>query len=164
MIALQIKEIKDFMKKLLMATDFDIFSLVEGSISTYNTFFIDGRVLPEFYSNEEKEENPSLCAEFSSWSKLRPICFELIKGKKTPLAFKFVFHLQSEQASSLFSLPADSNIKAFVLTIKYDGSFLSCTTGASYHTFTLDKSADTLWDKAFTQFLEKKEIGFTFSS
>lgn len=54
MIALQIKEIKDFMRKLLMATDFDVFHLVEGSISTFNAFLIDGRILSEFYSARRK--------------------------------------------------------------------------------------------------------------
>lgn len=42
MIALQIKEIKSFMGKLLGTECFDSFLLEEAVITTYNTFRIDG--------------------------------------------------------------------------------------------------------------------------
>lgn len=44
MIALQIQDVKDFMGKLLLQHTFDAFLVVEGSITTYNTFHIDGRL------------------------------------------------------------------------------------------------------------------------
>ena len=42
MIALQIADIRVFMKKLLLSETFDRFLLLEGSITTFNTFEIDG--------------------------------------------------------------------------------------------------------------------------
>ena len=57
MIALQIKEIKSFMGKLLGTECFDSFLLEEAVITTYNTFRIDGRINREFYSDEEWENN-----------------------------------------------------------------------------------------------------------
>ena len=57
MVALQIQDIKYFMNKLLLSQTFDNFQLVEGSITTYNTFRIEGRVHKDFFTNEELEEN-----------------------------------------------------------------------------------------------------------
>ena len=51
MIALQIKEVKSFMGKLLGTECFDSFLLEEAVITTYNTFHIDGRINREFFSN-----------------------------------------------------------------------------------------------------------------
>ena len=39
-------------------------------------------------------------------------------------------------------------IRALVLNIRYDGEKTVLTTGCAYQTFTMDKSADTVWDKA----------------
>ena len=53
MVALQIQDIKNFMSKLLLSQTFDNFLLVEGSITTFNTFRIDGRLHTAFYTAEE---------------------------------------------------------------------------------------------------------------
>jgi len=55
MIALQIADIKTFMKKLLLSQTFDRFLLLEGSITTFNTFHIDGRLQKSYYTQEEQE-------------------------------------------------------------------------------------------------------------
>ena len=44
MLALQIKEIKPFMAKLLSTETFDSFLLEEAKIQTSNTFIIDGHI------------------------------------------------------------------------------------------------------------------------
>ena len=64
MIALQIKEIKSFMGKLLGTECFDSFLLEEAVITTYNTFRIDGRINREFYSDEEWENKETHPDEF----------------------------------------------------------------------------------------------------
>ena len=96
MIALQIQDIKNFMSKLLLSQTFDNFLMVEGSIKTYNTIRIDGRIHKDFFTNEEKEEHHLEEREFSLWKEVKPFCLELIKGKKTPLGFQFVFQLSKE--------------------------------------------------------------------
>ncbi len=49
MIALKITNVKQFMAKLLGGEDFDSFLLEEATISTYNTFMIDGHQNRDFY-------------------------------------------------------------------------------------------------------------------
>ena len=88
-----ISDLKDFMNKLLLSDTFDYFLLEEGTIITANGFQIDGRVRKEFYTKEEQEDENLCPYEFSLWKDIRPLCFQLIKGKRTPLSFKFVLLL-----------------------------------------------------------------------
>ena len=80
MIALKITNIKQFMGKLLGSETFDSFLLEEASISTYNTFFIDGHQNKDFYTTEEWNDQDIRPYDFSMWKTLRPLCFDLIKG------------------------------------------------------------------------------------
>ena len=45
-----------------------------------------------------------------------------------------------------------SLVKAFTLTIKYDGSNAMLMTGLSTNTFLMDKTPEQLWDDAFRKF------------
>lgn len=165
MISVQITDVKDFMNKLLLKPVFDSFLVVEGSVITYNTFHIDGHLQPDFYTKEEQEEMCLSSRRFSRWQDLRPFCLELIKGKHTPLGFRFTFQLSGEntaklltQTSSSFS-PADVN--GLVLNIRYESSGLFCTTGTSMNLFTLDKTLEQSWDQMVQKFFLKQEIDFT---
>ena len=95
---------------------------------------------------------------------MRPLCFSLIKGTNTPLSFKFILHLTPDAAETMISKSDETIspgfVRSFVVTIRYDGSNITCTTGVSLSGFTLDKTAETLWDKTFLKFLSKKEIRF----
>lgn len=164
MIALKITNVKRFMGKLLAGDAFDCFLLEEASIRTYNTFIIDGHLNRDFYTKEEWEDKQIRPYDFSAWKVIKPICFDLIKGRQTPSAFHFVLHLMPEYAASILQkgdtavLP--QQIKAFVLNIKYDGAALTLVTGTSLHAFLPDKTPDSLWDHAIRQFLTKKEIAY----
>ena len=48
MLALKINDVKEFMNQLLIGETFDHFQLVEASITTFNTFSIDGTLKREF--------------------------------------------------------------------------------------------------------------------
>ena len=164
MIALKITNIRQFMEKFLKGTDFDSFLLEEAVVSTYNTFHIDGHQNRAFYTAEEWEDKELRPYDFSLWKSMRPLCFDLIKGKHTPTAFRFVLHLMPDYADSILrggetSVTADQ-VKAFVLTVKYDGADLTLVTGTAFHTFLPDKTPDALWDAAVKQFLARKEIPF----
>ena len=164
MIALKITNIKQFMSKLLTGEDFDAFMLEEASISTYNTFHIDGHQNRDFYTSEEWEDETIRPYEFSTWQTIRPICFDLIKGTHTPAAFRFVLHLMPKHAQSILS-KGDTTVtlqllKAFVLNIKYDGTDLTLVTGTALHTFLMDKTPDVLWDQTVRQFLSQKGISY----
>ena len=56
MIALQIADIRHFMKKLLLSESFDRFLLLEGSITTFCTFHMDGQLQKTYYTGEEQEQ------------------------------------------------------------------------------------------------------------
>lgn len=164
MIALQISSVRHFMSQLLAGNVFDLFLLEEAVIKTANTFTIDGHINREFYQESAPEDASAPPYDFRPWDEIKGLCFDLIKGKRTPLSFHFVLHLMPEQAESLLTKSGidlrNSNMKALILTIRYDGTAVRLITGTSYHTFTLSKEADTVWDNALEEYLLRKGIDF----
>jgi len=174
MILIKVTDIKHFMKKLLFEneTAFDSFLLSEASITTGNTVTIDGHINKEFYSQEELalleetalENGRIYSSVMSRWSVLKSFCFQLIKGKKTPLSFRFVFYLADENIerflNSVKTALTRADIDGLTLNVKYDGHTLTCTTATSLNLFTLDKSIDRAWDDMVKKFLFKHEIDF----
>lgn len=162
MIALQITSMKQFMNQLLVADTFDSFLLEEAVVSTANTFTIDGHINQEFFYNEESPETQ--IPEFRPWSEIKGLCFDLIKGKRTPLFFRFVLHLMPSKAAILLereNCDVDpSQVKALVLNIRYDGSKAILTTGTAFHTFLLSKELDAIWDRFLQRYLDSKEIAY----
>lgn len=163
MLAIQITSLKTFMNQLLAQDAFDIFLLEEAVISTANTYTIDGHINLDFFSPED-QENGRISYEFQPWSEMKGLCFNLIKGKNTPLYFKFVLHLKPESTATLLEKENCSvelsQIKALVLNIRYENGKAVLTTGTSYHTFVMSKEPDAIWDKALANYLSQKEIGF----
>lgn len=163
MIALQVTSMKQFMNQLLTADTFDSFLLEEAVISTANTFTIDGHMNRDFFRSEEKEP-AALPYEFRPWGEIKGLCFDLIKGKHTPLFFRFVLHLMPEKALELLTREENevdpSLVKALVLNIRYDGTKAVLTTGTAYHTFLPSKEPDMIWDKALMRYLEEKGISY----
>ena len=163
MIALQITSTKTFMNRFLAGDTFDVFLLEEALIQTAVTYTIDGHINTDFFPPEERTSD-NLPYEFQPWSETKGLCFHLIKGKNTPLFFKFVLHLKPEKANALLTgknpLMDISQIKSLVLNIRFDGTKTILTTGTSYHSFRLDKEPDAIWDNAITQFLAKNDIPF----
>lgn len=156
MIILNLKT-KNCMQHLLLKPTFDFFSLIEGEITTYNTFRIDGFIQKKFY-----EEPPAKA--YSSWGDLRDFCFQLIRGKRTPLSFRFILSLPEERFADFLAgqglsvSPAD--IRGLYLNFKYDGTSLKCVTGTSLNIFTMDKSLENLWDDYAEKFFLQQEIDF----
>lgn len=163
MIALQLLEVKDCMHKLLLSDTFDNFSFIDGSITTFVTFTFDGYIHKEYYNTDEQEEL-ILNKEFTTWGEMREHCFQIIKGKNTPLSFKFVLSLSKENTQKLLSrdlptLPLDS-IQGLYMNFQYEKGELECITGTSTKTFTMDKTLDHLWDDVAMKYLKQKEILF----
>ena len=163
MVALQIQDIKIFMNKLLLSQTFDNFLLVEGSITTYNTFRIEGRVHKDFISVEEIEEKNLENRDFSLWKEVKPFCLELIKGKKTPLGFKLTFQLSKENTAKLLASSGitsiqPENISGLLLNIRYDNGALNVITATNLNLFTLDKTLEHAWDDMVKRFLKQQEI------
>ncbi len=168
MLALEIASMKNFMSHLLSQDTFDAFLLEEATINTANCYTIDGHMNEDFFPPEERDSGHIPYA-FRPWSEIKGLCFDLIKGKYTPLYFKFVLQLKPEKTAALLQqangspqehCPELAQVKALVLNIRYDGSKAVLTTGTSYHTFVMDKEADRLWDNALCRYLDAKGIGY----
>ena len=93
MIALSLPEIKDFMNKLLCTDTFGHFLLKEAVILGSVTWSLDGTIQPDFYSSDEADALGLTGLSFLPFEQVRPQCFDLIKGRRTPSYFKFVFLL-----------------------------------------------------------------------
>lgn len=156
MVSFTLANIKDSMTHLLLRSTFDSFSFIEGEIVTFNTFHIDGFIQKKFYATETE------LAEYSPWKNIREYCLYVIKGKRTPLSFRFVLSLAPKHISQLISESGiaadDQSVRGLYLNIIYDGNVLHCVTGTSFSTFTMDKTLEHLWDKTAEQFLMKNGI------
>lgn len=163
MIALKLTNVKACMSHLLLMDTFDSFLLIEGEIMTFNTFKIDGFIQKNFYTSEELEQMGTL-PEYAYWKQLREYCFSLIKGKKTPLGFRFVFSLSTKNIARLIEqnklgLNAD-DIQGLYLNLRYDSTGLQCITGTSFKSFSMDKSLEHAWDNMVQKFFQKKGLDF----
>lgn len=159
MIALSLTEVKECMSKLLLSETFDAFLFVEGEIVTFNTFSIDGYLKKEFF---DESETPT--RDYALWKDVREYCFSLIKGKRTPLSFKFVLGLAETNIEKLL-LQKELNFKpqdvrGLYINLKYDGQKLQCITGTAMNLFTMDKSLEQAWDLMVQKFFTQKEIAF----
>ena len=157
MIILNLKT-KNCMQHLLLRPTFDSFALIEGEITTYNTFRIDGYIHKNFY-----EDAP--LKDYSSWGDLREFCFHIIRGKRTPLNFRFILSLPKEEFEAFLidqEIPSlsHSDIQGLYLNFKYDGTNLQCITGTSLNIFTMDKTLENVWDNYARKFFLNKEIDF----
>ena len=152
------------MNKLLRSEPFDNFLLQEAVISSAANYVIDGRVNQEYFSVEELEDAQIMDYPFLPFSMLRGNCFDLIKGKKTPASFRFVFLLspenQKKTLESLHSSFTEKDIRGFFLNLKYQNLTLTLTTGVSYQIFSMDKSLENEWDKLVIRFLKQQNIAF----
>ena len=161
----QIQDIKDFMKKLLIAETFDGFLLSEASITTYASFQIDGSFHPEYLSSAEAELLSAEQAGFALWRRVRPFFFDLTKGKNTPLRFRIVFRLAPHNVERLIEQAGVSvraeDVDGLFLNIHFDGTALSCTSGASLRVFSLDKSLEHAWDEMLERFFRREGIAQT---
>ena len=166
MTALEIKITKKFMNSLLVSEQFDSFLEEEAVISTFNTFHIDGHIVKDFYDSDELEELKAAgkSLDFSYWRDIRPICFQLIKGKKTPVSFRVILHAAPELIQKIAASEecgaAASLIRSLVLNIRYDNGKVTCITGSSFTTFIMDKSVEKLWDACVCRLLT--EFGLDF--
>lgn len=160
MISVKINNLKDFTSKLFVKEVFDEMYLVSATIQTHSTFQIEGKTNEAFYSDTDA----LAVNEYTYWKLLRPICFEMIKGKQLPCYFKFVLKLTPVQMQELLASDSTWNVNdiaGLFLNIKYEQGCITLTTGTSLKIFTLDKGLEQLFDHYVTQFLEQNSIEYT---
>lgn len=162
MIILSIPNIKNFMSNLFVKDIFDSWLVSEITISTHTTFSINGKLNKEFFTDEELSDIPN--HENSSWQLLRPLCFELIRGSKTPLFMKLIFKLPKDDTEKLTASAGSSfapeDVNGLFINIKYEQGRLVITTGSSLKTFSPDRSLDEAFDQYVKSFLTQHSIEY----
>ncbi len=163
MIAIQIKNIKGFMNRLLLQDTFDRFLVSEASVTTFTTFSISGDLKKEFFDPEQQEQEEFRSRTQVSWKEIRPFCLSVIRGKRTPLSFKFVFQLPAAEIEALleqYDLPFQpEDVYGLFFNCQYHSELLTLTTGTSLRVFSMDHSLDQAWDQTLTAFLEANGLG-----
>ena len=165
MTSFQITELKNFMGKLLGTDCFDSFLLAGAQVITAVEYTIDGHIHPDFYTREELED-PSVCPyEFVPWADMRPVLFQMIRGRRSPSRFRLMLHLRPDYVPGVLKGADPSltpeQVKALVVTVRYEDGKASLITGTAFHSFVLDKTLDACWDRAMRQFLTSKQIAYT---
>ena len=146
---------KTSMSQLLLKDTFHGFAFIEGEVTTFNKFHIDGQLRKEFFDEEPSQE-------YSLWKDVQDYFFSVIRGTRTPLSFKLILSLAREDFPAFLKgrgLSYQSEeIQGLYLNFRYDGKDLQCVTGTSMHTFTMDKGLDQEWDKYVKQFFSQAVI------
>lgn len=158
MISLKILEMNRFMGKLLKGDAFDLFLLKEGFLRTSIEYRFQGHLFKEYFDTQEQE---SVAEEYTSWGEVKPFVYELIKGKKTPLAFSFTLLLSREKTAEFVtkeSLNVGEDSPSLYLQIRFDHGTGRVVTGTARNVFTLDKSLEEAWDKEVKELLRSMEI------
>lgn len=157
MLALRILDLKDFTGKLFLKEVFHRFSFVEASFTTFLTHTLDGTLQKEFFDSENRPEQT-----YCYWEDVQPICYSIIRGKRTPLRFKIVFQLAPENVERLLHQTGvalhSEDIFGLYLNCQFDGEHLICTTGTSLRVFTLDKTLDRVWDDMIKRFFKQQGL------
>lgn len=140
------------MNRLLKTNLFDTFEVREVTMHTAFKLVIDSQRNTAYFKNDEHLLNDPL-SEFLSWGELRPYVYELMQGNRLPTYFKIILSTNAAKTLQISSVAT-----TFYLNILFKEECITCSTGVAYQTFTLDKSADQLWDKRMEQFLLKYDF------
>lgn len=155
MINIHIEDKKAFTSGLFIKEVFDGFLLTEASITTFNTYSIDGRIQKKFYTEQEYETLGS--PEFSKWCDMKKLCFEMIKGSKTPLKFKIVLKLSETRVEDIIrkteTMLTASDVQGLFVNIRYENDSIDCITATSLKIFSMDKSLEEAFDEYMGKFL-----------
>ena len=158
MISLKIVEMNRFMGKLLKGENFDGFLLKEGFLRTNIEYRFQGQLFVDYFDTEEQDK---LEEKYVYWGELRPTVFELIKGKRTPLAFSFTLLLTKNDTTALLArrqVNVGEDFPSLFLQIRFDHGVGHMVTGTARNTFSLDKSLDEAWDAEVRQLMKAMEL------
>lgn len=147
-------DLKSFTTGLFGGDIFDGFLLREAEIVTFNSFKIDGRIRKEFYSSEEADESE----EYSYWRDIRPVCFNIIKGRRLPVSFRIILKLARKDKAEWTeaSGTVSGSDGDFYMNIRYENRKLRITGGMA--SAMPDLAAADEWDLYILNFLKKNNI------
>ena len=143
---------KEFMAKLLKSDLFDSFEVREVISHTAFKLVIDGKRNMDYFNNIQNDSD-AMYSQYLSWGELRKHVYELMQGHKLPTYFKIILSTNVDKTVQL-----STDASTFYLNISFRDNQITCSTGTAYKTFTLDKSADQIWDERIKQFLFKYQF------
>ena len=129
MLALELSDdlVKGFMGRLLREDIFNDFKVRSVDILAKNRFSLDG----EISGGETKD--------FSMWSEVRPLIFEIVKQMGKPSVLKIVLSHKEPQS-------IHENASALFVNLIYDNGKVNFTTATSQKAFSLERTLDSTWD------------------
>lgn len=167
MISVTIQDIPKFMSILFSSEGLDKLYLSEGVIKTFSTFNIDGHTNKDFYNedsyNKDLNDDSVALEPFTRWEALRPLCRELIKGKRIPVSMKFSFILPDETKDRLLSVAAYNGSFSeihFVYNVMFEGNSLRIISATSTDTFLFNKDYEVACDAYLKVMLTSLGISF----
>lgn len=164
MLVLEIKSLKHIMNQLLATESFDSFVVSEAIITTFTTFSIDGSFHPDFFGPEDARRLRENQRTRVYWKDIRSYCYQIIKGRHTPLSFRLVLMLSPREQSRLIlsseTTLTEEQVHGLYLNLNYNGSKIQITSAVSYAVFSMDRSLETAFESYLRQFLEQKGIDF----
>ncbi len=135
MLGKRIIDVKRCMQLMLSTDAFDAWELSDAKIIHHVSYVIDGHL----------EEGGCV-----PYAQVRPICFDMIKGKVTPKQFRFTFLLPKEKYADFLGqaglIENVESIASLSMNFVYAEDELLLTTGVARTTFSLDKSIEMAWD------------------
>ena len=166
MIAITLPDQKTVTRMLFLENIFDSFRLFQADIRSYCHFQIDGSTCKEYFRESDTMPSDDI-AEYTGWDKIRPIAFQMIKGKRLPVSFQFSFSASEQMLNELLSCLPDGHpnknpdtIEGLTFNIYYRNGAIHCTSATSKKNFSLDQSLDHLWDRYLIAFLDRNEIEY----
>ena len=141
MLALELSDdlVKGFMGRLLKEDAFTDFKVRTVDILAKNRFSLDG----EFIDGEMKD--------FSLWSDVQPLVFEIVKLMGKPSAMKIVLSHKEPQT-------IHENASTLFLNLMYENGKLNFTTATSQKAFSLEKTLNSVWDEWVRSFFGSNGI------
>lgn len=156
--AFEIEDRKKF-TGLLFTGDFLNNLLVhEIHIKTGVDVTISGRINAEFFDDQKGEMKNT--EHFTTLGELKPICYQLIKGKRLPLMFSMILSLDTVRKENWLKAQGNRDISNLFINIKYENKKLTLISACAYTSFSLDKDTEKKWDFDVERLLKTKQIEY----
>jgi hypothetical protein len=146
------------MKKLLSEDTFDTFLLVEASVKGKVELSLNGRLNDSFFP-DDKLNRLLEKGQFIPYGMVRKILFDSMIGEYLPSSFSIILSCPSDLMRKVAGDNPDP-VNGMYLNFRYRQEKLILTTGVSMKTFSIDKSAETLFDNFVPKLMESVKIAF----
>ena len=158
----KVLDIRKCMNDMLRQEAFDDFLLAEAAVTTGVSYVIDGHLTKDFFTGEELEDMGLAGERCARYGTLRPICFDMIKGKRTPQSFQFIFLASAGLIRELLEQSRtglrSQDVSNLSFNVRYVKGELYLTCSATLGIFTPDKSLELAWEQWICDFMRKLEI------